>query len=55
MSNCRFGPDKIAEFRGFVEPQKIRFTCMDAGRGGKVSREPEIFLSIMKSGARIGR
>jgi hypothetical protein len=35
--------------------RKIRFTCMDAGRGGKVSREPEIFLSIMKSGARIGR
>jgi len=24
--------------------RKIRFTCMDAGRGGKVSREREIFF-----------
>src|SRR4030095_764041 len=33
--------------------RKIRCTCMDAGRGAKVSREREIFLSIMKAGARM--
>jgi hypothetical protein len=37
------------------QSRKIRCTCMDAGRGGKVSGERVIFLAIMKSGTRSGR